>query len=125
MALIVNLRNMTDLFIKVDGIDETIVPNTALDDRTIEWESDNNKQIKFFSTEDCSGSPVLVSNLVIDQTDGVKVQRGTWSGTPNIVLEASANNITLIQDSNGVEEKLVDWQEVTSETHVSLVFSKS
>lgn len=122
MALKVNLRNNTSLYIKVEGFDDIIVPNTPLDDRTFSWESDNNKVISFFLNEECTnlsftGSITLVNN------DGIFVDRGNQT-TDTIKLDAdiSSSVLRLLQESNGTGGKLMEFNEITPETTVNLSY---
>ena len=46
MSVTVNLINNTTLFMKVDGIEEVIVPNSEIEDKTHQWISTENKSIK-------------------------------------------------------------------------------
>ena len=44
MSVTVNLRNDTSsFFLKVNGIDEVIVPNSEIESKTIQWVSTDNK----------------------------------------------------------------------------------
>lgn len=122
MALKVNLRNNTSLYIKVEGFDDIIVPNTPLDDRTFSWESDNNKVISFFLNEECTnlsftGSITLVNN------DGIFVDRGNQT-TDTIKLDAdiSSSVLRLLQESNGTGGKLMEFNEITPDTTVNLSY---
>lgn len=122
MALKVNLRNNTSLFIKVEGFDDVIVPNTPLDDRTFNWESDSNKVISFFTNEECTnlsftGSISLVSN------DGIYVDRGNQaSNTIKLDADISSTALRIIQDSNGTGGKLLEFSEITPTTSVNLSY---
>ena len=120
---IVNLRNNTDLFIKVDGFSDVIVPNTPLDDRTFQWDSSDNKSINFFSTETCDGGVVSTSSITFVTEDGIYVNKGV---NPNVKLDADITGISarVIQESDGTNEKLLEWTEVNSSTVVNLSFNK-
>ena len=122
MALKINLRNNTSLFIKVEGFDDVIVPNTPIDDRTFSWESDSNKTISFFTNEECTnlsftGSISLVSN------DGIFVDRGNQV-TDTIKLDAdiSSTALRIIQETNGTGGKLLEFSEITPTTTVNLSY---
>lgn len=127
MSVTVNLRNNTDFFIKVNGVDGVINPNTTLDDRTIQWVSSENKQISFFPTEECNTSEVLTSSLTFVTNDGIFVERGTLSGAGTVILDAditgTANRV--VQSESNLVEKLLDWSELVPETVVNLSFNKN
>lgn len=122
MALKINLRNNTSLFIKVEGFDDVIVPNTQLDDRTFSWESDSNKTISFFINEECTnlsftGSISLVSN------DGIFVDRGNQvTNTIKLDADISSTALRIIQDTNGTGGKLLEFSEITPTTTVNLSY---
>ena len=124
MKITVFLRNNTNFWVKVDGLIDTIAPNTALDDRTYKWESMENKQISFFSTETCEGQPFLISTLSFVENDGVKVNRGDIIGDQVIKLEADCKSNRVFQLQNGNEERLVSWEELGEESEINLVFNK-
>ena len=122
MALKINLRNNTSLFIKVEGFDDVIVPNTPLDDRTFSWESDSNKTISFFINEECTnlsftGSISLVSN------DGIFVDRGNQvTNTIKLDADISSTALRIIQDTNGTGGKLLEFSQITPTTTVNLSY---
>lgn len=122
MALTVNLRNNTSLYIKVEGFDDVIVPNIPSDDRTFSWESDNNKVISFFSNEECTnlsftGSISLVTN------DGIYIDRGDQvSNTVKLDADITSTAFRIIQESNGTGGKLFEFSEITPTTTVNLSY---
>lgn len=126
MSVTVNLRNNTDLFIKVDGIDEVIVPNTELEDKTIQWVSSENKSIKLFPTIECNTQPNLSGTITFVQNDGIFVERGTLNNGSNVELEADVSElpIKINQTTNDGGGKLLDWSLVTPQTVVNLSYNK-
>ncbi len=122
MALKVNLRNNTNLFIKVEGFDDVIVPNTPLDDRTFSWESDSNKNISFFNNEECT-SLSFTGSLTIVSNDGIFVDRGNQSSdTIKLDADISSTALRVIQESNGTGGKLIEFNEITPDTTVNLSY---
>jgi hypothetical protein len=123
MSVTVNLRNNTTFFIKVNGIDEVIVPNSEIEDKTIQWISTENKNIQIFDSEEvnnliCQGSLNFVSN------DGIFVDRGDINGTQLVKMQADitgAGNV-ILQEENGTGGKLLEWSEIDPETTVNLSF---
>ena len=67
MAHTFNFRNNTEMFAKIAGVfeDQVITPNSALEDKTIQWEESNSsgtKQIQLFpSLED----PIQSSDIPV------------------------------------------------------------
>ena len=124
MSVIVNLRNNTTFFMKVNGIEETIVPNSELEDKTHQWISTDNKNIQIFDNETCSGEPICTGNLIFNTGDGIYVDRGNFSGAQLVKMQADitekAENI--IQVENTGSQKLHDWAEITPETTVNLSY---
>lgn len=122
MALIVNLRNNTNLFIKVEGFDDVVVPNTPSDDRTFNWESDSNKVISFFNNEECTNLS-FTGSLSIVNGDGIFVDRGNQtSDTVKLDADISSSVLRLIQETNGTGGKLIDFSEITPTTTVNLSY---
>lgn len=126
MPVTVNLRNNTDLFIKVDGIDEVIVPNTELEDKTIQWVSSENKTIKLFPTVECNTQPNLSGSISFVQNDGIFIERGSLNNGSNVELEADVSElpIKIIQTTNEGGGKLLEWSLITSETVINLTYNK-
>jgi hypothetical protein len=124
MSVTVNLRNNTDLWVKVDGIDETIAPNTVLEDKTHQWISTDNKSIRFFSTVNCDGAPILTSTLTFHENVGIKVNRGNLEGAQIVRLDADCGSNRILQEENGVEEILIEWSQITPDCEVNLSFNK-
>lgn len=124
MSVIVNLRNNTTSFIKVNGIEGVIVPNTELEDKTIQWVSTENKSIQIFDNEDCTGQPICVGSLNFVQNDGIFVDRGSFNGSPSIKMQADVTGVpeNIIHEESNQLEKLLDWTEVNSDTVVNLSF---
>ena len=91
---------------------------------THQWVSNDNKLIKFFSTEACEGAPVLTSTITFDQSTGIKVNRGNLNGEQIVKLDADCKSYRVLQDDNGVEEVLINWSEVDEECVVNLSFNK-
>jgi hypothetical protein len=122
MALKVNLRNNTSLYIKVEGLDDIIVPNTPLDDRTFSWESDSNKVISFFTNEECTNLS-FTGSLSLVNNDGIYVDRGNQT-TDSIKLDAdiSSSFLRIVQESNGTGGKLMEFSEITPDTTVNLSY---
>lgn len=123
MALTVNLRNDTSLFIKVNGIEGVIVPNTSDEDKTIQWFGTDNKTIEFFTTIECVGSPLGVGNLSFITNDGIYVNRGDFS-SQIVKMQADAlDNLNyVVQTTNGQEQKLLDWPTDVDGTVINLSF---
>jgi hypothetical protein len=123
MSVTVNLRNNTTFFIKVNGIDEVIVPNSEIEDKTIQWISTENKNIQIFDSEEvnnliCQGSLNFVTN------DGIFVDRGDINGAQLVKMQADitgAGNV-ILQEENGTGGKLLEWSEIDPETTVNLSF---
>ena len=124
MPVTVNLRNNTDLFIKVDGIDEVIVPNTELEDKTIQWVSSENKTIKLFPTVECNTQPNLSGSISFVQNDGIFIERGSLNNGSNVELEADVSELPIIQTNNEGGGKLLEWSLITSETVINLTYNK-
>jgi hypothetical protein len=122
MSVTVNLRNNTDFYAKVDGIVDVINPNTLLEDKTIQWVSSDNKTIKFYSTEACDTTPICSGTISFSQTEGIKVDRGDITGTQTIKLDADCKSYRVIQESNEIAEKLIDWSEVGTDCVVNLSY---
>lgn len=122
MALKVNLRNNTSLYIKVEGFDDVLVPNTPLDDRTFSWESDSNKVISFFTNEECTNLS-FTGSLSLVNNDGIYVDRGNQTAN-SIKLDAdiSSSFLRIVQESNGTGGKLMEFSEITPDTTVNLSY---
>lgn len=123
MALTVNLRNDTSLFMKVNGIAEVIIPNTPQEDKTIQWEGTENKVIEFFPTVECVGTPLGVGNLTFITNDGIFVNRGDFA-TQIVKMQADVegNPNYIIQTTNEQEQKLLDWPSDINSTVINLSF---
>jgi hypothetical protein len=124
MSVTVNLRNDTSLFIKVNGIDEVIVPNSEVEDKTIQWISIENKTIQIFDNEACNGAPVCQGSLNFVTNDGIFVDRGDFSGAQLVKMQADVLGKTevILQIENGGGGKLLEWAEITSDTVLNLTF---
>lgn len=124
MNITVNLRNNTDWWVKVDGLEETIAPNTPTDDRTYQWISNQNKAIKFFPTAECEGNPLLISTLTFQENVGIKVHRGELNGAQVVILDADSKGLRVVQAENGNEQLLLEWSQIDNECVVNLNFNK-
>lgn len=124
MSVTVNLRNDTSFFIKVDGIEEVIVPNSELEDKTHQWVSTDNKSIKIFNNEACSGAPICQGTLNFVNNDGIFVDRGNFTGEQLVKFQAdiSGTSISIVQIDNDGLQKLLEWSEIDSDTVVNLSF---
>lgn len=124
MSVTVNLRNDTSLFIKVNGIDGVIVPNTVEEDKTIQWISTENKTIQFFNNEEANGTPVCEGSLTFVNNDGIFVKRGDFLGAQLVKMQADINGNTnvLEQSENGGAVKILEWGEIDQDTVVNLSF---
>lgn len=124
MSVTVNLRNDTSLFIKVNGIDGVIVPNTVEEDKTIQWISTENKTIQFFNNEEANGTPVCEGSLTFVNNDGIFVKRGDFLGAQLVKMQADINGNTnvLEQSENGDAVKILEWGEIDQDTVVNLSF---
>jgi hypothetical protein len=133
----VNLRNNTNFFIKVDGIDgivntpelsdsTMIAPNNTTEDKTIEWTSTENKQIHFYTNETGDGGSVCDASLIFNSGDGVYVNRGTQTSGETIKLDADVSDtaIRVILETNGPDEKLLDWGSLNDSTVINISFNK-
>lgn len=121
MSVTVNLRNNTTFFIKVNGIEEVIVPNTEIEDKTIQWISTENKTIQIFNDEQCSGQPICASSLNFVTNDGIFVDRGS---TNQVKMQADVTGVarSVVHDETNELEKLLEWSEIVPETTVNLSF---
>jgi len=126
MAVTVNLRNNTDLFIKVDGIDEVIVPNNEVEDKTVQWVSSENKTIRLFSTVECNTEPNFIGSLTFVENVGIFVERGFFTSGSNIELDADVTDTSnrIVQSTDEGGGKLLDWSSITSETELNLSYNK-
>ena len=123
MALTVNLRNDTSLFIKVNGIESVIVPNTPQEDLTIQWTGTENKSIEFFPTIECNGTPLGVGNLTFITNDGIYVNRGDFSSQiVKMQADVTDNPNYVVQTTNSQEQKLLDWPTDMDGTVINLSF---
>jgi len=124
MSVIVNLRNNTTFFMKVNGVDEIITPNSEIEDKTIQWVSTENKNIEIFDNETCTGQLICVSVLNFVNNDGIFVNRGDFNGAPLVKMQADvigeAENI--IHESSNQLDKLLEWSEIVADTTVNLSF---
>lgn len=124
MPVTVNLRNDSSSFIKISGIDEVIVPNSEIEDKTIQWVSNDNKIISVFSNEACDGTAICVGSLTFLPNDGIIVERGEISGVQSIKLESDVTNkfnrISQVDNESG--GKLIEWSDVNDETVINLTF---
>lgn len=123
MALIVNLRNDSSLFMKISGIEGVIVPNNNDEDKTIQWIGNENKVIQFFPTVECSGPALATGSFSVRTNEGIFVKRGDFS-TQTVKMQADVlgHSEYIIHTTNTEEEKLLDWPLVTNETVVNLSF---
>lgn len=122
MSVTINLRNNTAFYAKVEGIDGVINPNTLLEDKTIQWISSDNKTIKFYLTEACDTTPICSGTITFSQSEGIMVNRGDITGFQTIKLDADCKSYRVIQESNEVAEKLIDWSEVDNDCVVNLSY---
>jgi hypothetical protein len=133
----VNLRNNTNFFIKVDGIDVVInspalsvdamiAPNSEVEDKTIQWSSLDNKQIHFYVNEMGDGGSVCDASLMFNSGDGVYVNRGTQTSGETIKLDADVSDtaIRVLLETNGPDEKLLDWELLNDSTVINISFNK-
>ena len=133
----INLRNNTDFFVKVDNIsgivntpplalDVMIAPNSTTEDKTIQWESSENKQIHFYTNEMGDGGSICDASLIFKSDDGVYVNRGVQTSGNTIKLDAdvsmTSNRVTL--ETDGPDEKLLDWSLFNDSTVINLSFNK-
>lgn len=126
MSVTVNLRNNTDLFIKIDGIDDVIVPNTELEDKTIQWISTENKNIRLFPTIECNTAPNIQGTITFVENSGIFVERGNLDNGQNVELDADITDTSLriVQTTNDGGGKLIDWGLITPQTVVNLSYNK-
>lgn len=126
MAVTVNLRNNTDFFIKVTGVEEVIAPNSPIEDKTIQWVSQDNKQISFFPTIECVGAPLIDGSISFVVNDGIFVDRGNISGAQSVKLYADITGTahSVIQIENNGGGKLLSWELIDEDTVVNLSFDK-
>jgi hypothetical protein len=124
MSVTVNLRNNTTFFIKVNGIEEVIVPNTEIEDKTIQWVSTENKTIQIFNDEQCSGQPICTGSLNFVTNDGIFVDRGSFDGAPSVKMQADVTGFAgnIIHEESNELEKLLEWSEIDPDTTVNLSF---
>lgn len=122
MSLTVNLRNNTNLYIKVEGYDDVVVPNTPSDDRTFSWQSDSNKVISFYNDEQCTNLS-FTGSLSLVNADGIYVDRGNQTAdTVKLDADISSSALRVIQETNGTGGKLIDFGEITPTTTVNLSY---
>jgi hypothetical protein len=124
MSVTVNLRNNTTFFIKVNGIEEVIVPNTEIEDKTIQWVSTENKAIQIFNDEQCSGQPICTGSLNFVTNDGIFVDRGSFDGAPSVKMQADVTGVAgnIIHEQSNQLEKLLEWSEIDPDTTLNLSF---
>ena len=124
MSVIVNLRNNTTFFIRVNGVEEIIVPNSEIEDKTIQWVSTENKTIEIFDNETCSGQPICVSNINFLNNDGIFVNRGNFNGSPLVKMQADVTGVSenVFHEESNQLEKLLDWSEIVTDTTVNISF---
>jgi hypothetical protein len=134
---IVNLRNNTNFYVKVDGVDDIvntpaltfssmIAPNSDLEDKTIQWISNDNKQIHFYTNELGDGGSVCDASIMFNSGDGVYVNRGTQISGETIKLDADVTDspLRVILETSGPDEKLLDWELLSDSTVINLSFNK-
>lgn len=126
MSVTVNLRNNTDLFIKVDEIDGVIVPNTEVEDKTIQWVSSQNKTIRLFPSVECNTEPSFIGSLTFVENVGIFVERGSFTSGSNVELDADITNTSnrIVQYTDEGGGKILDWSSITSETELNLSYNK-
>jgi hypothetical protein len=124
MSVTVNLRNNTTFFIKVNGIDEVIVPNSEIEDKTIQWISTENKTIQIFDNEEANNTPICQGSLNFVTNDGIFVDRGNFTGAQFVKMQADITGTVnvILQEENGTGGKLLEWSEIDPETTVNLSF---
>jgi hypothetical protein len=133
----INLRNNTDFFVKVDGIsgivntpelaNETMIaPNSTIEDKTIVWNGTDNKQIHFYTNETGDGGSICDSSLMFNMNDGVYVNRGVQTSGNTIKLDADVlyTSIRVELETDGPNEKLLDWELLNDSTVINLSFNK-
>ena len=88
--------------------------------------SQENKQISFFPTQDCSGSPVILGSISFVTNDGIFVDRGDITGVQSIKLLADISGapIHITQTENQGATKLLEWSQIDQDTVVNLSFDK-
>lgn len=129
MALTINLRNDSDLFLKVTGVydDQVITPNSLVEDKTIQWEESNSsgsKNIACYSTVDCNTAAVTTMVIKWDNT-GFYLTKGLTTG---LYLQADAQFDDLhhaldIEDS--VEAELCTFSSFPSNPVLNLSLKKN
>jgi len=126
MSVTVNLRNNTELFIKVDEIDGVIVPNTEVEDKTIQWVSSQNKTIRLFPSVECNTEPSFIGSLTFVENVGIFVERGSFTSGSNVELDADITNTSnrIVQSTDEGGGKILDWSSITSETELNLSYNK-
>lgn len=125
MAATVNLRNNSSFFIKVNGISEVIVPNSNVEDKTIQWVSNETKQISVFNTIDCVAPAICEGSLTFQTNVGIFVERGPITGTQSVKLQSdiTSTTVSMIQNDNDSGGKLVDWADFDETKAINLSFS--
>lgn len=133
----INLRNNTDFFVKVDNVsgivntpelaDNTMIaPNSTIEDKTIQWNGTDNRQIHFYTNERGDGGSVCDASIMFNVGNGVYVNRGTQTSGNTIKLDAdvSDSNIRVLLETEGPDEKLLDWGSLNDSTIINLSFNK-
>lgn len=124
MAVTINLRNNTSFFMTVSGIEGVIAPNSNIEDKTIQWISNENKTIKVFSTSACTIPAICSGTLTFQPNVGIFVERGPISGTQSVRLEADVYHTLnqLTQSDNDSGGKLIDWSDIDEANEINLSF---
>jgi len=124
MSVTVNFRNDTSFFVKINGIEGVIVPNSELEDKTVQWNSSENKTIDFYNDENCVGTPICQSSLNFVTNDGIFVNRGNFQDTQLLKMQADIPETPylLVQTENDGGGKIIEWSEITPETEINLSF---
>lgn len=124
MSATVNFRNDTSFFVKINGIEGVISPNSEIEDKTIQWTSSENKTIDFYNDENCVGSPICQSSLSFVTNDGIYVNRGNFQDTQLLKMQADVSETShmILQTENDGGGKLLEWTEIVPETVINLSF---
>lgn len=126
MNLTVNFRNNTDFFIKVNGIDDVIVPNSLIEDKTIQWFTSENKVIDVYPTIACVEPKICSGTIEFVENDAVYVQRGDISGTQTVKVQWDITGLgdNKIQEENSETQKLCNWGDLSEESLFNVSYYK-
>ena len=129
MAHTFNFRNNTEMFAKIAGVfeDHVITPNSALEDKTIQWEESNSsgtKQIQLFPTEDCNTAPSVNATLRWD-ANGIYVTKGSTPGDFEFAVDMHTTTWEIHPVITGTtEEVVVAGDELPAEPIVNISCNK-